>query len=162
MIIRFTKRQLGEYMGQCFDLALQAKRDHRLLPPYVGSILVSARGELISSGYKRMSTDGKKTVHAEFDAIRNGQGSIDDQTTLFTTLEPCRKRRKAPSCSRTIVDARIGRIVYGNVDRSFSHAPYVGVSFLSRQGIEVVSYDELSDRIARELMCERYQRWYFK
>lgn len=80
----------------------------------VGAVIVSAEGELISTGYNRREEIRSALSHAETEAIGNAcrmrknwrlQGC-----TLYVTLEPCLM------CAGAIYQARIARVVYGASD----------------------------------------------
>jgi tRNA(adenine34) deaminase len=80
----------------------------------VGAVLVSSAGELLASGHNLRESDNDPTAHAEVVAIREaarkrGTWRLED-TTLYVTLEPC------VMCAGAMVNARIGRVVYGCTD----------------------------------------------
>jgi tRNA(adenine34) deaminase len=70
-----------------------------------------AAGEVIGRGYNRREADRDPTAHAEVLALRaaaarRGHWRLTG-CTLVVTLEPC------PMCAGAIVNARVGRVVYG-------------------------------------------------
>jgi len=77
----------------------------------VGCVIVSGSGELLATGHNLRETDEDPTAHAEIVAIRlaaRGLGTWRlENTTLYVTLEPC------VMCAGAMVNARIGRVVYG-------------------------------------------------
>jgi tRNA(adenine34) deaminase len=80
----------------------------------VGCAIVSASGVLLATGHNLRETDEDPTAHAEIVAIRAaarklGSWRLED-TTLYVTLEPC------VMCAGAIVNARVGRVVYGADD----------------------------------------------
>jgi len=68
-------------------------------------------GRIVGRGHNRRQIDADATAHAEILAIRQAGRSLGDwrleDCTLAVTLEPC------PMCAGAIVNARIGRLVYG-------------------------------------------------
>ena len=77
----------------------------------VGCVIVGSNGELLAAGHNLRETDEDPTAHAEIVAIRlaaRGLGTWRlENTTLYVTLEPC------VMCAGAMVNARIGRVVYG-------------------------------------------------
>jgi tRNA(adenine34) deaminase len=76
----------------------------------VGAVLV-VDGEVISSTRNNRENSFDPTGHAEIMAIRQaaqklGRWRLSD-ATLFVTKEPC------PMCAGAMVNARLGRLVYG-------------------------------------------------
>lgn len=80
----------------------------------VGCVIVSASGELLASGHNLRETLEDPTAHAEIVAIREAAQKLGtwrlEDTTLYVTLEPC------VMCAGAMVNARIGRVVYGCSD----------------------------------------------
>ena len=84
----------------------------------IGEVPIGAaiyRGdELIAAAGNRREHNDDPTGHAEMIAIRQAAAVIGDwrlnDCTLVVTLEPC------PMCAGAIVNARIGRLVYGAAD----------------------------------------------
>ena len=77
----------------------------------VGCVIVDDAGNVLATGRNRREVDQDPTAHAEIVAIREaakvrGHWRLD-HTSLVVTLEPC------PMCAGAIVNARIGRVVYG-------------------------------------------------
>jgi len=80
----------------------------------VGCIIVDGRGALLARGHNRREQDQDPTAHAEIVTLRlaasmRGHWRMSD-CTLYVTLEPC------PMCAGALVNARIGRLVYGCSD----------------------------------------------
>jgi tRNA(adenine34) deaminase len=77
----------------------------------VGCVIVSATGELLAAGHNLRETDEDPTAHAEIVAMRAAAQKLGtwrlENATLFVTLEPC------VMCAGAMVNARIGRVVYG-------------------------------------------------
>jgi tRNA(adenine34) deaminase len=79
----------------------------------VGAVVVRG-GEVIAARHNERELTGDPTAHAELMAVRDaatvvGHWRLDD-CTVVVTLEPC------PMCAGAMVNARIGRLVYGAVD----------------------------------------------
>ena len=79
----------------------------------VGAVVVR-NGEVIGAAGNRRECDHSATAHAELLAIEQackqvGSWRLSD-CTLYVTLEPC------PMCAGAIVNARVGRVVFGCKD----------------------------------------------
>ncbi len=79
----------------------------------VGAVLVH-RGEVVARACNRREADGLATAHAELLCVQEacrklGRWRLSD-CTLYVTLEPC------PMCAGALINARIGRVVYGAKD----------------------------------------------
>lgn len=95
-------------------LALEeARRAEALGEVPVGAILVHGDG-VVGRGYNRREIDADPLAHAELLAIAEAARTLSrwrlSDCTLYVTLEPC------TMCAGAIVNARIGRLVYGAVD----------------------------------------------
>ena len=99
-----------QYMRLALEQAQEAA-EHGDVP--VGAVVV--RGdEVIACAHNRREVDRSAVAHAELLAIEQacrvlGTWRLSD-CTLYVTLEPC------PMCAGTIVNARVGRVVYGAKD----------------------------------------------
>jgi tRNA(adenine34) deaminase len=97
-------------MGHALDIA-RAAAEHGEIP--VGAV-VFCGDRVIGTGGNRREMDDDPTGHAEIVALRAaGQATHSwrlDDCTLVVTLEPC------PMCAGALVNARIGRLVYGLSD----------------------------------------------
>jgi tRNA(adenine34) deaminase len=66
---------------------------------------------IIGRGHNRRECDGDPTAHAEMIALRHAASSLGhwrlSECALAVTLEPC------PMCAGAIVNARVGRVIYG-------------------------------------------------
>lgn len=79
----------------------------------VGAVVVVG-DEIVARGRNRREVANDPIAHAEVDALRHaaqrlGRWRLSD-ATLYVTLEPC------PMCAGALVNARIGRLVYGAMD----------------------------------------------
>ena len=79
----------------------------------VGCVIVRG-GEIIARAHNECEARGDATAHAELLAIQRASAALGDwrlnDCALYATLEPC------PMCAGAIVQARVGRLVYGAAD----------------------------------------------
>ncbi len=79
----------------------------------VGAVIV-AEGRVMGRAGNRTITDCDPTAHAEIVALREAAKTIGNYrlpgATLYVTIEPC------AMCAGAMVQARIGRLVYGADD----------------------------------------------
>src|SRR5437763_16288834 len=79
----------------------------------VGAVIVDRDGNIIGRGRNRRES-GDPLGHAELIAIAEAARAIGDWrlegTTMVVTLEPC------AMCAGALVNARVGRLVYGAYD----------------------------------------------
>ncbi len=80
----------------------------------IGAVVVRNDGVLLGRGHNRRELDADPTAHAEIVALRAATANREhwrlDDCTLYVTLEPC------AMCAGALVNARIGRVVYGARD----------------------------------------------
>lgn len=80
----------------------------------VGAVLIDAQQQIIGEGWNQIQQDHDPTAHAELRAIRQAARHLQtprlEETTLYTTLEPC------CMCAGALVHARIRRLVFGTRD----------------------------------------------
>lgn len=81
----------------------------------VGAVVYeTATGIILARAANRRETDRLPHAHAEFLAILRAAKKVGDwrlnHCTLVVTLEPC------PMCAGLIVNARLGRVVFGAPD----------------------------------------------
>ena len=96
------------FMRRALDLAGQGAA---LGEVPVGAVLVSATGEVLGEGFNQPILSHDPTAHAEVLAIRAAairlqNYRLEDNTTLYVTLEPC------TMCVGALVHARVGRVVF--------------------------------------------------
>jgi diaminohydroxyphosphoribosylaminopyrimidine deaminase/5-amino-6-(5-phosphoribosylamino)uracil reductase len=103
--------------------------------PPVGAVLVRD-GELIGEGYHHKA--GKP--HAEIEALQDAMGKGRDVrgATIYVTLEPCSTRGRTPACTKALIHAGVGRVVYALPDPNPQHAGSAD-KLLRKAGIEVES-----------------------
>ena len=77
----------------------------------VGAVIIDSSQNMIAEGENRKQRDNDPTAHAEILAIREATRRLQswrlDECSLYVTLEPC------PMCAGAIVQARVGRLIYG-------------------------------------------------
>jgi tRNA(adenine34) deaminase len=80
----------------------------------VGCVVVDAQGVELSRDHNRREERADPTAHAELLALRAAAAKLGhwrlERATVFVTLEPC------PMCAGALVNARVGRVVYGATD----------------------------------------------
>lgn len=81
----------------------------------VGAVVYeTATGRVLGEGFNRREMDKDPSAHAEVLAVRAAARAVGDwrlnRCTLVVTLEPC------AMCAGLIVNARVGRLVYGAAD----------------------------------------------
>ena len=105
------------FMKLAIEEALAAgKRDE--VP--IGACLVDSDDNVIATAGNRTIGDNDPTAHAEILALREAAKKVGNYRltgcTLYTTIEPC------VMCAGALVNARIGRLVYGAADERFGAA----------------------------------------
>lgn len=99
-------------MARALDLAREAAAMGEV--PVGAVVYRTATGEVLGEGFNRREVDRDPSAHAEFIAIQRACAAAGDwrlnDCSLAVTLEPC------PMCAGLIVNARVGRLVYGADD----------------------------------------------
>lgn len=100
--LKFMKMAIAE-------AALSAKEGE----PPIGAVLTCGEA-VLACAHNHRERDYDVTSHAEIEVLRaagkqKGDWRMSD-CTLYVTLEPC------PMCAGTVVNARMGRVVYGAKD----------------------------------------------
>ncbi len=79
----------------------------------IGAVIVQ-EGEVIAFAHNEKEAKLDPTAHAEILAIQRATEKIQawrlSDATMYVTLEPC------PMCAGAIIQARLGRLVYGAPD----------------------------------------------
>ncbi|TDC18421.1 dCMP deaminase [Streptomyces sp. 8K308] len=109
----------------------------------VGAIVVGSDGAELARGYSR---EADAHVHAEESALAKLNEELDlAQATIYSTLEPCTRRRSRPrSCTELILGAGIRRVVIAWREPSLFVADCVGVETLRATGVKVVEMAEFA------------------
>jgi diaminohydroxyphosphoribosylaminopyrimidine deaminase / 5-amino-6-(5-phosphoribosylamino)uracil reductase len=98
------------YMRQALDLARQGTA--LVSPnPRVGTVVVSARGKIVGTGFH--TYDGVK--HAEILALEQA-GEQARGATLYLNLEPCSHQGRTGPCVDAVIAAGVGRVVAAMAD----------------------------------------------
>ena len=96
-----------DYMRQALEQARLAAAAGELP---VGCVIVKD-GQIIARAHNECEARGDATAHAELLAIQRASAAAGgwrlNDCALYVTLEPC------PMCAGAIVQARVGRLVYG-------------------------------------------------
>lgn len=83
----------------------------------VGACVVTVGGRLLAVASNRTRTDCDPTAHAEIVALREAARAIDNyrltDAVMYATIEPC------AMCAGALIQARVGRLVYGAPDERF-------------------------------------------
>ncbi|MBX3093307.1 MAG: tRNA adenosine(34) deaminase TadA [Cryobacterium sp.] len=100
-----------EWMSHALEEA-RASLEHDDVP--VGAVVIDAEGTILGRGRNERELRNDPTAHAEVLALRAaaetlGNWNLSD-TTLVVTLEPC------TMCAGAILQARVGRVVFGAWD----------------------------------------------
>ena len=140
-------RMHGRYMKIALSEARDAATEGEIP---VGAVIVKD-GEVIASAHNNREATGDATGHAEVLAIREACRVLGgwhlDKCTLYVTLEPC------PMCMGAIVNARVGRVVFGAKDAKagacgsvidlssypLNHKPLVESGFMSEESLSLLS-----------------------
>jgi len=115
-------------------LALAEKgRGYTSPNPLVGSVIVSAEGDIIGEGYHQKY--GKE--HAEVLAVRSvkEKEKLKD-ATVYVTLEPCAHQGKTPPCAAMLTKLPIKRVVIAMRD-PFPEVDGKGIEIIKAAGISV-------------------------
>lgn len=104
----------------------------------VGAVIVAQDGAELARGFSR---EDDPHVHAEESAL--GKLAASDSrlpgATIYSTMEPCSRRRSRPrSCTQLIIAARLARVVIGWREPSLFVADCHGVELLEEAGLDVV------------------------
>ena len=100
--------------------------------PMVGAVIVD-QGSVRGEGYHHQAGD----PHAEINALKQLNGDLSSEATLFVTLEPCSTQGRTPPCIDAIIQSGIKRVVVGAVDPNPQHAGR-GLDMLRKAGITVI------------------------
>jgi len=120
----------SQYMLKCLQLAEHGRGE--VEPnPMVGCVIV-AGGRIIGKGWHQRYGG----AHAEVEALRDAGAKARD-ATLYVSLEPCNHFGKTPSCTESIIDAGVRKVVIGMPDPNPDVAGN-GAQRLREAGVTVV------------------------
>ena len=104
---------LPEYMDEALACARQASSQGDVP---VGAIIIKD-GEIIARAHNQKEQTGDVTAHAEVLVIKQAVSVLGDwrlnECMMVSTLEPC------PMCAGTLLQARLGSLVYGALDHKW-------------------------------------------
>lgn len=129
-----------EYMELAIQEMGKSKSEHTdRADPIVGAVLVDKIGAYFDKAHRGEYRQGD---HAEYTLIeRKHHGEDLTGFTLYTTLEPCVKRKfPKKGCYKRVVNARIKKVVIGHYDPD----PTVmsnGKRLLEKYGVEVTFFN---------------------
>ena len=114
----------------------------------VGAVIVAADGTEPSRGFSR---ENDPIVHAEESAL--GKLTPGDPrlpgATIYSTLEPCSKRKSRPrSCTELIIASGIRRVVIAWREPDLFVADCQGYELLEQAGLEVTELPAFSEQAA--------------
>jgi len=113
------------------DLARKSVAEDDRLHPYVGVVIVRD-GKILATGYRGESGNGD---HGEYCALKKLNDADVQGATVYTTLEPCSKRKPPKiSCAKRLIDCKVARVVFGMPDKD---KDVYGFSSLAEAGIEI-------------------------
>jgi len=99
-------------MARAMDLARDAAAQGEV--PVGAVVFDTQTGQTLGEGMNRRERHADPSAHAEFTAILAAARKVKDwrlnHCSLAVTLEPC------PMCAGLIVNARVGRLIYGADD----------------------------------------------
>ncbi|NLW90789.1 MAG: tRNA adenosine(34) deaminase TadA [Syntrophomonadaceae bacterium] len=105
-----VNQQDQQFMHEALRLAREAGARGEVP---VGALVVH-NGEVIARAANEKELRGDATAHAEMLALQRAADKLGHwrltDATLYVTLEPC------PMCAGAMIQARLGRLVYGAVD----------------------------------------------
>jgi len=99
----------------CMELAFrEAMKAYERKEVPVGAVVFDSSGRVIGRGYNQVESLCDATAHAEMIALTSAMATIGSKylndCMLAITLEPC------PMCAGAIVNAKVGRVIFGAYD----------------------------------------------
>ncbi|MFI6522969.1 deaminase [Spirillospora sp. NPDC050679] len=109
----------------------------------VGAVVVDAGGRELARGHSR---EADPHDHAEEAALAKAEGLDLGGATVYSSLEPCGRRKSRPrTCAALILAAGVRRVVFAWSEPSL-FVEGTGAELLRAHGVEVVQIPELADR----------------
>jgi diaminohydroxyphosphoribosylaminopyrimidine deaminase/5-amino-6-(5-phosphoribosylamino)uracil reductase len=118
--------------------------------PWVGAVLVAQNGEVFTG-----ATLEPGNAHAEIVALNAAAHHAQD-STLFSTLEPCNHTGRTGPCTQAIIDAGVSRVVVGTLDPD-SKVSGSGVQQLRDAGL-TVDVGVLEQEVKQQLAAYLHHR----
>jgi diaminohydroxyphosphoribosylaminopyrimidine deaminase/5-amino-6-(5-phosphoribosylamino)uracil reductase len=118
--------------------------------PWVGAVVVAQNGEVFSG-----ATLEPGNAHAEIVALNAAAHHAQD-STLFSTLEPCNHTGRTGPCTQAIIDAGVSRVVVGTLDPD-SKVSGSGVQKLRDAGL-TVDVGVLEQEVKQQLAAYLHHR----
>lgn len=108
--------------------------------PPVGAVIVKD-SRLIGIGHHERAGEPHAERMALADARAKGNEALLEGATIYVTLEPCSSYGRTPPCTEAIIQAKLGRVVYGAVDPDERHrgradALLSAAGILTHHGVE--------------------------
>lgn len=121
----------------------------------VGAVIVKD-GEIIARGHNLRETRKDPVCHAEIEALRRAAQALGDWRLngcgLYVTLEPC------AMCAGAILNARVGRVVFGAYDKDYGAAGGKIDLFASRSlGGKTAVFGGIMERECAGILNEFFQ-----
>jgi diaminohydroxyphosphoribosylaminopyrimidine deaminase/5-amino-6-(5-phosphoribosylamino)uracil reductase len=131
------------WMSMAVDLAARCPPSEGAYS--VGAVIVDENGQEISRGYSR---EDDPYVHAEESAL--GKLAPDDPrlpgATIYSTLEPCSRRKSRPrTCTQLILASGIRRVVVAWREPSLFVADCQGCELLEQAGVTLIELSEFAE-----------------
>lgn len=98
--------------------------------PWVGCVIVAVNGTVYEGATEQVG--GR---HAEIVAL-DAAGEAALGATVYVTLEPCSHQGRTPSCADALINAGVGRVVFGIEDPD-PHVAGRGIARLIAAGVDV-------------------------
>ncbi|MGI5163549.1 deaminase [Spirillospora sp. CA-253888] len=109
----------------------------------VGAVVVDGDGRELARGHSR---EGDPHDHAEEAALAKIKGLDLGGATVYSSLEPCgRRKSRSHTCAALILAAGVRRVVFAWTEPSL-FVEGTGAELLRAHGVEVVQLPELADR----------------
>ncbi len=135
-----------EYMELSIEEMSKSKLEHNdRTDPKVGAVLVDKQGAYFDKAHRGELRIGD---HAEFTLLeRKYQDDDLSGFTLYTTLEPCIKRKfPKKGCYKRCINARLAKVYIGHYDPDPTVASN-GVKLLQKANVKVGFYDKKYEEI---------------
>jgi diaminohydroxyphosphoribosylaminopyrimidine deaminase/5-amino-6-(5-phosphoribosylamino)uracil reductase len=118
--------------------------------PWVGAVVVAQNGEVFTG-----ATLEPGNAHAEIVALNAAAHHAQD-STLFSTLEPCNHTGRTGPCTQAIIEAGVSRVVVGTLDPD-SKVSGSGVQQLRDAGL-TVDVGVLEQEVKQQLAAYLHHR----